>query len=243
MDTSTIKPETRYGCPRADQILFNRFFTVGYSYYFRQAKWALEVIDADSSDMDGVTRLNSFRPDFRIPRNFRADLSDYSKSGYDRGHLVASANRNESNLQNSETFLLSNMAPQSAKLNRGKWRSLESAIRQLSQKEEVIETLVITGPVFDYNQCMETIGKHDDNGVEIPIPSHFFKCVLAEKLNGRLEMWAFELPNERCDGELASYLTTTASIERRTGILLWEKLTGSEIEAMKGRKNKMWLPE
>ncbi|MFT4996609.1 MAG: endonuclease G, partial [Flavobacteriales bacterium] len=35
-----LKKESRYGLPAADQILFNRHYVLGYSYYFRQAKWA-----------------------------------------------------------------------------------------------------------------------------------------------------------------------------------------------------------
>ncbi|WP_271273674.1 DNA/RNA non-specific endonuclease [Aliamphritea hakodatensis] len=240
MNLNTLKPETRYGCPAADQILYNRFFTVGYSYYFRQAKWALEIVDPGQTDMDGVTRLNNFRPDFRIPPEFRADLSDYSNSGYDRGHLVASADMDDTHVQNSETFLLSNMSPQASKLNRGKWRTLETAIRKLNQLENVVETYVITGPVFDYDSPIETVGQHDDNGVEIPIPSHFFKCILAEQLNGRLKMWAFEMPNARADGELEAYQVKTSYIERRTGIMVWNNLTGEKIEREKNTINRLW---
>ena len=55
-----------------------------------------------------IERADNFRPDYRIPEIFRTDLVDYKNSGYDRGHLVASANQSEADTQNSETFLLSN---------------------------------------------------------------------------------------------------------------------------------------
>ena len=84
LDLFSLKPETRYGCPAADQILINRFYVVGYSYYFRQAKWALEIVDPDKKDMEEVERLNNFRPDYRVPPQFRATLSDFRGSGYDR---------------------------------------------------------------------------------------------------------------------------------------------------------------
>jgi len=124
----SLNRETRYGCPAADQVLINRFYSVGYSYYFRQAKWALEIVDPDKKDLEEVERLDNFRPDFRVPKRFRADLSDYSGSGYDRGHLVASANLNDENIQNSETFLLSNMSPQTPGFNRQKWRVAEYVV-------------------------------------------------------------------------------------------------------------------
>ena len=239
-DIFSLKPETRYGCPAADQILVNRFYVTGYSYYFRQAKWTLEIIDPDKKLMGDIQRLNNFRPDFRVPKRFRADLSDYHHSGFDRGHLVASENMSDTLIQNSETFLLSNMAPQKSRFNRQKWRELEHAVRELDQKEDVLETYVITGPIFDFTVPVQMIGENDENGIRIPVPSHFFKCILTELKSGQLEMWAFEMENADLDGELADYRVTTAYIEQRAGIFLWDKLTGPEIEVEKNTKRAMW---
>ena len=40
-----IQRELRYGAPVCDEILIGRYFTIGYSWYFRQAKWTLEIIN------------------------------------------------------------------------------------------------------------------------------------------------------------------------------------------------------
>jgi len=239
-DTISLNPETRYGCPAADQILVNRFYTVGYSYYFRQAKWALEIIDPDKKDVLTVERIGNFRPDFRIPQRFRADLSDYAASGYDRGHLVASADQNDEDIQNSETFLLSNMSPQTPDFNRRKWKELEAAVRQLDSNQKVLETYVITGPVFDFKLPISMIGKHDRNGIAIPVPSHFFKCILTEEKTGRLKMWAFEMANTTLTGKLSAYQVSTAYIEQRIGAVLWEQLTGIKMEKEKKKIRRMW---
>ncbi len=74
---------------------------------------------------EAVERLDNFRSDYRVPQVFRADLADYTGSKHDRGHLVASANQREGEMQNSETFLLSNMSPQKPKFNRGFGRNLK----------------------------------------------------------------------------------------------------------------------
>lgn len=240
LDIFSLRPETRYGCPAADQILINRFYVVGYSYYFRQAKWALEIVDPDKKDMDEVERLNNFRPDFRIPPRFRAGLQDFRRSGYDRGHLVASANLDDEEIQNSETFLLSNMSPQKPGFNRRKWRELESAVRELDAQKEVLETYVITGPVFAFEAAIEMIGEDDDNGVSIPVPSHFYKCVLTEERSGRLKMWAFEMKNESLEDSLDTYRVPVSYLEQRTGIVFWDNLSGPEIEAEKNRVRNMW---
>ncbi|MDO3386120.1 DNA/RNA non-specific endonuclease [Gilvimarinus sp. SDUM040013] len=240
LDVYTMRREVRYGCPAADQVLFNRYFVVGYSYYFRQAKWALEIVDPDKKDLEPVERLNNFRPDYRIPERFRADLSDYRGQGYDRGHLVASANQIDENLQNSETFLLSNMSPQAPTFNRQIWRKLEAKVRDLNARDSVLETYVITGPIFDFFEPIVLIGESDSNGVSIPVPSHFYKCILTEEMNGSLKLWAFELPNTELDGELEDYLVPADYIERRAGILLWGSLQGSEIDREKARVRSLW---
>jgi len=240
LDLFSLKPETRYGCPAADQVLINRYYVVGYSYYFRQAKWTLEIVDPDKEDMTDVQRANNFRPDFRVPKQFRADLSDFRKSGFDRGHLVASANQNDRNIQNSETFLLSNMSPQRPEFNQGKWRDLEKAVRDLDSMSDVLETYVLTGPIFDFESPIKLIGERDENGIEIPVPSHFFKCILAEKKNGKLYMWAFEMENNSLDKDLKFYRVPTSRIEQRAGIFVWDNVTGPEIDIEKNKIRDMW---
>lgn len=237
MDIPNSIRQARYGMPAADQILVNRHYVIGYSYYFRQAKWALEIIDPDNPDLD---RLDNFRPDFRVPAMFRADLVDYQSSGFDRGHLVASANQREAELQNSETFLLSNMSPQAPQFNRGVWKDLESEVRRLNAKERILETYVICGPVFYFDKPVQSIGTEDNNGVSIPVPNAFFKSILAENDRGTLNMWSFMLPNAATDEPVDSFRVPTTKIEQYTGIELWNRLRGRKIDTEKKRIRSMW---
>lgn len=234
---NSFKKELRYGVPAADQILFNRYYTIGYSYYFRQAKWALEVIGLNEGIKD---RLNNFRPDFRIPDMFRADLADYTGSGYDRGHLVASADQREIELQNSETFLLSNMSPQMPDFNRKIWRELEEKVRELNSKPDIFETYVICGPVFYFNEPFKCIGTEDPNDTTIPVPHAYFKSVLTEDKKGELHMWSFILPNKASTQPITDYLVPTKLIEKLAGIQLWGSLFGPSIEEEKSKIRKMW---
>lgn len=233
----SLRRETRYGMPAADQVLFNRHYITGYSYYFRQAKWALEIIDPT---MTALTRADNFRPDYRIPEAFRADLVDYESSGYDRGHLVASANQNEIAIQNSETFLLSNMSPQKPQFNRGIWKKLETAVRELDAKEDIYETYVICGPIFDFDTPVSRIGTNDGNGVSLPVPNAYFKSVLTENKRGGLDMWSFVMPNEVSNKPLETFLVPTTQVERMSGIFLWERLLGKKIDSEKSIVRAMW---
>lgn len=237
LDVRNLRRETRYGMPAADQIIFNRYYIIGYSYYFRQAKWALEIIDPDKRVL---TRADNFRPDYRIPEMFRADLVDYVNSGYDRGHLIASADQIETEIQNSETFLLSNMSPQKPDLNRKTWKNLETAVRELDAKKDIYETYVICGPMFLFDKIVEVIGSQDENEVTLPIPHAYFKSVLTENDRGALHMWSFIIPNEDSDKQLADFLVPTTEVEKKAGILLWETLVGKEIQKEKSHVRKMW---
>lgn len=237
VDIPSLRRETRYGMPAADQILFNRYYVVGYSYYFRQAKWALEIVDPNKTDLE---RADNFRPDYRIPEMFRADLADYESSGYDRGHLVASANQSEIAIQNSETFLLSNMSPQKPQFNRDIWKKLETAVRDLDAKPEIYETYVICGPIFDFDTPVSRIGAQDGNGVSLPVPNAYFKSVLTENDKGKLDMWSFIMPNEESNKPLENFLVPTIQVERMSGIFLWERLLGKNIEKVKNSVRPMW---
>lgn len=237
MNFPNLRRETIYGMPAADQIMFNRHYVLGYSYYFRQAKWALEIVDPDNPGLD---RADNFRPDYRIPEMFRADLVDYSGSGYDRGHLVASANQRETELQNSETFLLSNMSPQKPQFNRKIWKELEGEVRKLDAKTKILETYVICGPIFYFDKAVESIGADDSNDVTIPVPNAYFKSVLTENNRGALHMWSFVMANKESNKSLDTFLVPTTLVEKLAGIKLWERLEGKKIDREKSRIRRMW---
>lgn len=236
-DLVTMRRETRYGVPAADQVLYNRFYVLGYSFYTRQAKWALEIVTPEVEDID---RLDNFRSDYRVPSMFRADLGVYRGSGYDRGHLVASANQDETNLQNSETFLLSNMSPQVPAFNRNIWRRLEEAVRALDAKEDIYETYVVSGPYFNFDEPIITLQEEGGRGVTLPVPHGFFKSVLTEDKRGNLHMWSFMMPNAASSEPLETFLVPTVRVERYVGIELWNRLTGVQIEAEKENVRDMW---
>ncbi len=236
-----IQPELRYGAPVCDEILTGRYFTIGYSWYFRQAKWTIEIINRNDYILKESDRLNNFRADVRIPHRFRAGINAYKGSGYDRGHLVASANNDILEIQNSETFLLSNMSPQVAKLNRGMWKKLEDSIRVLNDKKEILETYVLTAPVFYFQKPIETIGDPDDElGIDIPVPHAFVKSVLAEDIKGKLSLWTFKMENQEMQGKIEDYLVNTYDMEQLVGGRFWDRISGNDIHPQKKTPITIW---
>jgi len=245
-DPFQMQRELRYGAPVCDQILTGRHFTIGYSWYFRQAKWALEIINPLErlldTDFDNGERMDNFRADQRIPWRFRASLGAYKGSGYDRGHLAPSADLVETELQNSETFLLSNMSPQKPKFNRQIWRKLEMAIRDLDEQKDIMETYVLTAPVFDFGKVIETIGdRQAKHGIDIPIPHGFIKSVFAEHKSGGFKLWTFKIDNEEQDGDLDSFLIKPYDAEQYVGGRFWDRVSGGDLHDQKRVPGKMWF--
>jgi endonuclease G, mitochondrial len=242
IEISSLRPETRYGIPSSDLLLFNREYVIGYSYLFRQPRWALELIDDRTQTIadEELDRLDNFREDLRIPEKFRATLADYRGSKFDRGHLISSADRLTNRITNSETFLMSNMSPQAPQFNRRIWRKLESQVRRLAKKDEYIEVYAICGPLFAIGDPIDVIGEN-----KVVVPDAYFKSVLAEKADAntsrvQLEMWTFAIPNQAQDADLSTFLVPTSDVERRAGLQIWDRLRGEKSDDLKHEVIDMW---
>ena len=116
----------------------------------------------------------------------------------------------------SESFLLSNMAPQiGVGFNRNIWRSLETAVRGWVQERGRLT--IITGPVFaikDNSVSYKVIGENN-----VAVPSHFYKIVVDNNDPGNVQALAFMMPNKNLsEDHYRDYLTTIDAIESATGI-------------------------
>jgi endonuclease G len=117
--------------------------------------------ELNTSYLGSTARQDDFRPDDTFPPSEpQAQLTDYSGSGFDRGHMCPSADRTLTTTANSQTFYLTNMVPQSANNNRGPWEKLEAELRTIAQGGK--ELFIIAGGV--YSSGSTTIG----TGVSVP---------------------------------------------------------------------------
>ncbi len=139
-----------------------RSFAVSASAVTRGALWSAERLTRAS--VEAARRPppeNRFHPDARLPPEGRAELSDYARSGFDRGHMAPSGDMPTGAAQ-EQSFSLANMVPQAPALNRGPWERIESAMRRLARRRG--ELYVVTGPAFTGTR-IDTIG---DNRVLVP---------------------------------------------------------------------------
>jgi len=133
------------------------------------------------------------------------------------------------------------MSPQKPHFNRRIWRELEMAIRKLNEKPNILETYVLTAPIFYFGEKVETIGDENERyGIDVPIPHAFAKSVLAEDNRGRLKLWTFEMENKRLSGNLEDYLAVTYDVEQKVGGRFWDKVAGGDLHSQKRKPGKMW---
>lgn len=168
-------------------------------------------------------RTGTFIPDDSLPSGFnRAQHSDYSRSGYDRGHNTPSADRTASREDNEATFIMTNIAPQAPDNNQGPWEKLESYSREMARQGK--ELYIISGA----DGSKGTIG----NGVNVPESWWKVIVILPQKGQGvtdvkaNTEVIAVEIPNENGmkNDDWRKYVTTVHAIERHTGYDLLSEL-------------------
>jgi endonuclease G, mitochondrial len=201
--------------PSDEYFIDERSFVLSYSPEKRVPNWVAWQLDR--KHMGHVGRRGDFRPDLALPARFyRVMDSDYSHSGYDRGHMCPSGDRQDSVEDNSQTFLFTNIMPQLHELNGGPWERLESYTRARAQAGALI--YVVAGGLF--SAPFPTIG----NGVAVPAANFKIMVVLspgqgAADVNERSELLAVLMPNQRgvSDREWTDYLTTVDAIEQASG--------------------------
>jgi endonuclease G len=98
----------------------------------------------DPSWLGSTPRQDSFRPDSLLPVGwYQVQGTDFSGSGYDRGHMCPSADRTKTVADNDATFLMDNMIPQAPTNNQVTWANLESYCRTLATSGS--ELYIISG--------------------------------------------------------------------------------------------------
>lgn len=188
-----------------------------------------------------VPRSDDFRPDPDLEKSKRSELIDYSGSGYDRGHLVPAADMARSAQTMSESFLLSNMAPQMGPgFNRGIWKGLEEKVRDWALERNNL--YIMTGPLYldgEGNRIRDSSRLTTIGPNRVAVPTHFYKIIVSVGSTPEdLDAIAFILPNRGNPSDfLPRFITSIDEIEGLTGLDFMHELEDtieSEAESKKG---------
>ena len=232
----------KYGFPGLDHVRSYEDFVLSYDRRNRVAHWVFEHLTKERLQYNSeVSRSKcEFKPDSSIHSFFRSENSDYKGSGYDRGHLAAAGNHKSHQRHIEQTFFLTNMAPQvGVGFNRDSWNRLEKYVRNLTKVYKNV--YVCTGPL--YLPKKEADGKkyvrYEVIGANhVAVPTHFYKVVVAETHDSKLEMEAFVMPNSPIadNTPLTNFLVPPESVERAAGLLFFDKISRDKLSKINGKK-------
>ncbi|MCL6235928.1 DNA/RNA non-specific endonuclease [Acinetobacter sp. ANC 5579] len=192
-------------------LCFNGF-NVMYSGISKTPLWVAEALTPARLSQK-IPREDNFHEETRVPSEYRALLSDYKSSGYDRGHMAPNADMPNKAAQ-LDSFSLANMVPQAPKNNQQVWRELEEATRAIVTKQKQ-DVYVVTGPVYSAKK-LKTIGQ----GVIVPTAT--YKAIYLPKKGVAGVYYA---DNTLRDTAPTVKVMSICALEELTGINFFPELT------------------
>ena len=201
-NTNAKAPDGRYSLQleipktirqRDETIITHTGYTVSYNHHYKTPNWvAWELTRQETTGEEG--RTNQFLPDPSLPEP-RVETSDYTHSGYDRGHMAPAADMKWSKQAMKESFYMSNICPQNRKLNRDDWGDLEESCRKWAKKY----------------------------GTQVAVPDRFFKVVLIYNRKNPIAM-GFLFENKAHHQNLKNYMVKVDQVEEETGLDFFSKV-------------------
>lgn len=181
-------------------------FTVAFNPLMHQPNYVVWELRDNELDGPNTRKDAKFMQDTRV--DGCATLDDYRGSGFDRGHMAPAADMKWDPAAMADCHFLTNISPQTHKLNNGAWNTLENRCRNWAKKFGRV--IIITGPVLS-DKLNYTIGRSG-----IPVPERFFKVILAPDENPPRGL-AFIMENSQISQGLDQTVTTIRQVEEITG--------------------------
>ena len=196
-----------YNSNRGGQIIVHKGFTLYYDADYKTPSWVGWHL-TNQETMGSESRTDKFLPDPNVI-GAKAYTTDYTRSGYDRGHMAPAADMKWDKKAMAESFYMNNICPQNPNLNRGDWNDLEELSRDLAKK---YGSLYITcGPIYD-NKYPKRIGNN-----KVAVPDAFYKVIFIDH-KSYTKAFGFIFNNKAGNRPLKNYIVTVDSIEKRIGI-------------------------
>ena len=211
----------------ASKILRRKGYAASYNATTLQPDWVAWRLTAGHCEGSAKRDGKEFTEDLSVPSP-RADTYDYSRSGFDRGHMCPAADNRWSHEAMEQSFLMTNICPQNQELNRGDWNEIEQQCRLWAK--EYGKIYIVCGPIF-LRRHHKRIGKH-----RVPVPDAFFKVVL--RLSPKPRGIGFICRNTDGSHPKDFYVNSIHEVERVTGYTFFPKMD-SETAAIAKSSNSL----
>lgn len=230
----------RTGYPRlatGDTVVVHPGHALVWNDRYKVPKWTAHMILPDI--MEGnLARIDTFLPDPLVKTN-TALTTAYWYSGYDRGHMVPSADMRWSMDALKATYYYTNVAPQKPEMNRGTWADLEDWMRRYVHYSGH-RVFVITAPILGNDMPLLNKPKAE---ADVSAPPLFFKAMV--DLDAPVGKGiAFLMKNDLNDQGVLSYAVSIDSVEALSGLDLFPALDDTLEQHIEARYNTQdWYGE
>jgi len=231
--TSNVADENNYLIQRPQ-------YSLSYNRSKNTPNWVAWRLD---SSWIGSANNGEFAPDTTLPAGwYRVTPEDYAEPVYDRGHMCPSGDRTRTQVDNTATYLMTNIIPQLPANNQGPWVDFENYCRTLASQGN--EIYIITGPSGNIG----TIGATPQNRVVIPAVT--WKVVLVIP-NGSNDVTRASSKATRVLGVIMSNQTisqsapwrnfrvTVDAVEQLTGYNFFSAIPRSTQEIIEKRRDRL----
>ena len=223
-------------------LMFKAQYTLSYNRSKSTANWVSWHLNKDWKG--SAVRQDDFKADAAIPAAWGAVTpGDYTNTGFDRGHICPSDDRDASADDNSATFLMTNMLPQAPQNNRQTWRLLEEYGRTLVEQGNELYILAGgygIGGSGSKGGITETIADG-----KIVVPSRVWKVMLVitnggddlNRINTSTRIIAVDIPNTEASigKKWHEYRVSVRDIEAKTGLNFFSKLPSATQNTIESR--------
>jgi endonuclease G len=139
-----------------NQIINNEFITICYDYKLKASKSVAYSLYGDLMNDPNIEKRPSFYKEKALDKKYQISTTDYTNSGYDRGHLAPDAAFDWSQESLDAVYTLANIIPQAPQVNRNMWSKVEKYSRD---KAVELGTLNVIN-VIKYGQRSRRMGKN-----------------------------------------------------------------------------------
>lgn len=203
-------PKLQEGIP--NKIIIRTGYTTSYNCGTKNPNWVAWCLTKEHINGRARRSKEKFTADEDV-MSPKADTYDYSRTGFDRGHMCPAGDNKWSNKAMKQSFLMTNICPQNKGLNRGSWNEIEQLCRKWAKKYGKL--YIACGPIY-FHGYHRKIGTH-----KIWVPDAFFKCILC--LENKPKAIGFICKNE--DGKHKKNVSLPVDdVERITGIDFFSNL-------------------